>query len=207
MTREDNLIQLGRIYSTDKVSHGYLSEYAKYLPEQVYSLLEIGAAKGASLQMWRDFFSDCDIHVIDLFQDPDHVTVKWCREHLFQPHKGDQASLPFLVNIRDQFQVILDDGSHRADHMLISFKHLFHNNLESGGVYAIEDCHLNHDPYYFAGEVNRFEETPLWMFKHYKETGEIVNPYFNEGEQAMFKNLVSRVEMVANDKLILIWRA
>jgi len=104
-------------------------------------------------------------------------------------------------------EIIIDDGSHRADHQIISFKHLFHNNLLSGGVYAIEDCHCNKNPFFNGGYVTRFEDTALWMFQNYIKTGKIVNVYMNDGEAAMFKNLIADVKILADEKLILIWRA
>lgn len=194
-------------YKTDKSDHNYCGHYAQHLPTQCRSLLEIGAAKGASALMWRDYYPDCDIHLLDLFLNPDFVSVKWCREHFFVPHQGDQGSLKVLATIQEQFDVIIDDGSHRADHQLISFKHLFFNNLVSGGVYAIEDCHCNRLPFYWGdGAVTMFEYTALHMFKTLKETSELVNPYFTGDEIEIYKSIIDQVEILEQDKLILIWR-
>lgn len=202
-----NLTEIAAKHSTDKNEHGYIKHYDQYLPAQCRSLLEIGAAKGASALMWREFYPDCDIHLLDLFLNPDFVSVKWCREHFFVPHQGDQGSLKVLASIDNQFQVIIDDGSHRADHQLISFKHLFFNNLVSGGLYAIEDCHCNKLPFYWGdGAVTMFEYTALHMFKVLKETGDLSNPYFNEGETEIFKTLIDKIEILEDEKLILIWR-
>jgi hypothetical protein len=200
-----NLTDLATKHLTDKMEHGYLPHYQQYLPKDCRSLLEIGAAKGASALMWQEFYPDCDIHLLDLFLDANHVSVKWCREHFFVPHQGDQGRLKVLATIENQFEVIIDDGSHRADHQLISFKHLFFNNLVSGGLYAIEDCHCNPFPFYW-GEIVRFEDTPLFMFKHLKETGELINPYFTGEEIEIYKSIIDRVEILEQDKLILIWR-
>lgn len=199
------LEELAGKYKTDKLEHGYLPHYQQHLPPLCRSMLEIGAAKGASALMWRDYYPDCDIHLLDLFGDPNHVSVKWCREHFFVPHQGDQGSLKVLATIQEQFDVIIDDGSHRADHQLISFKHLFFNNLISGGLYAIEDCHCNTVPFYW-GEIVRFEDTPLFLFKHLVETGELINPYFTGEEIEIYKSIIDRIEILEQDKLILIWR-
>ena len=200
-----NLSELATKHLTDKLEHGYLPHYQQHLPPQCRSLLEIGAAKGFSALMWQEFYPDCDIHLLDLFLDSNHVSVKWCREHFFVPHQGDQGSLKVLASIENQFEVIIDDGSHRADHQLISFKHLFFNNLVSGGLYAIEDCHCNPLPFYW-GEIVRFEDTPLFMFRHLEETGELINPYFTGEEIEIYKSIIDRVEILEQDKLILIWR-
>jgi hypothetical protein len=200
-----NLSEIAAKHPTDKNEHGYIKHYAQHLPPTCRSLLEIGAAKGASALMWRDYYPDCDIHLLDLFLNPDFVSVKWCREHFFVPHQGDQGSLKVLAAIDNQFEVIIDDGSHRADHQLISFKHLFFNNLVSNGLYVIEDCHCNPLPFYW-GEIVSFEDTPVFMFKTLKETDELINPYFTGEEIEIYKSIIDRVEILEQDKLILIWR-
>lgn len=201
------LHELAEKYQTDKLQHGYIQHYSQHLPAQCRYLLEIGVAKGASALMWREYYPDCDIHLLDLFGDSNHVSTKWCREKFFVPHRGDQSDLNVLSTILEQFEVIIDDGSHRADHQLISFKHLFFNNLVSGGVYAIEDCHCNKIDFYNGdGLVNGYEETALSMFKTLKESGELINPYFAGEEIEIYKSIIGRVEILENEKLILIWR-
>lgn len=202
-----DLTEIANKYPTDKNNHGYIPHYEKHLPQQCRYLLEIGAAKGASALMWREYYPDCDIHLLDLFGDPNHVSVLWCRERFFVPHRGDQSDLNVLSAITEQFEIVIDDGSHRADHQLISFKHLFLINLVSGGVYAIEDCHCNTIEFYNGdGLVRSYEDTALHMFKTFQETGELINPYFQGSEIDIYKNLIDRVEILENEKLILIWR-
>jgi len=194
-------------FKTDKIEHGYIPHYAEHLPENCRYLLEIGVAKGESALMWRKYYPDCDIHILDLFGDPAHVSTKWCRVNFFVPHRGDQSDANVLSGIREQFEVIIDDGSHRADHQLISFKHLFFNNLVTEGVYAIEDCHCNKMEFYNGdGLVTRYEETALHMFNQLKHTGELINPYFNGEEIEIYKSIIGRIEILENEKLILVWR-
>lgn len=202
-----NLTEIASNHPTDKIQHGYIQHYAEHLPDQCRYLLEIGVAKGASALMWREYYPDCDIHLLDLFMDSNHVSTKWCRERFFVPHRGDQSDPNVLSTIREQFEIIIDDGSHRADHQLISFKHLFFNNLVSGGVYAIEDCHCNKMDFYNGdGLVTAYEQTALYMFKSLKESGDLANPYFNGEEIEIYKSLITRIEILENEKLILIWR-
>jgi len=200
------LATIAKKTKTDKLSHGYIPEYEKYLPKKIDTLLEIGVAFGASALMWNEYYESADIHIFDLFKDPDHVSPKWCRSNFLIPYKGDQGNLSDLAQITNQMDIVIDDGSHYPQHMLISFKHLFHNNLVSGGIYSIEDTHCNKDPFFNGGYVTKFEETPLWMFKNYLETGELVNPYFNSGENEAFKNMIKDVKILVDEKLILIWR-
>lgn len=201
-----NLTTLATLHGTDKLGHGYIEYYEQYLPKEARFVLEIGVAKGASALMWNDYYGpDTDIHLADLFQDPGHVSPRWCRDKGFVPHIGNQADINSLYTIKPMFDVIIDDGSHRADHMQITFKHLFVNNLKSGGIYVIEDLHCCRDAFYWAGGITRFEDTILSVLQRYKETGELAGLYFDDHQNGIFKSLVDRVE-IANDKIAFIWK-
>ena len=94
---------------------------------------------GASLRMWRDYFPNaqiigCDILDSVLFTD-DRITT-------FQTDQSDPKSLQTLISniqkIQPYADVILDDGSHEVEHMIISFKELW-PLVKPGGLYIIED--------------------------------------------------------------------
>lgn len=196
--REQRLSTYARRFGTDKVDHhSYMGPYAQCLPEKCRSMLEIGVAKGSSAQLWDAFYGkdELDLYLLDLYLDPDHVSPRWVRNQGWTPIIGDQSNLETLASIKPQFDVVIDDGSHRADHMLISFKHLFMNNLRGGGLYVIEDLNCNKHPFYYGGAVINFSDTPLHMFKHFINHGEIVNPYFNAGESEVFKSLIKGVKI------------
>jgi len=169
-------------------------------------MLEIGIASGASALMWKEFYGadELDLHYIDLFINPEFVSPAWAKNRNITPHIGDQENLSFLSTIHEQFEIIVDDGSHNAQSMLISFKHLFVNNLISGGIYCIEDLHCNDLPFYYGGDVKSFEDTPKHMFKEYLQTGKIDNVYFNEGESKVFESLITSVTFGADDKIVFI---
>lgn len=203
--RERRLDNLAEMYPSDKRSHGYLPLYAEHLPKKCREMLEIGVAEGWSALLWDAFYGeDLDLHLIDLFEHEKHVSVKWCRNRGFVPHQGQQQNIGFLGTIKDTFDLIVDDGSHNADHQLVSFKHLFLNNLRSGGLYVEEDLHCNHDPFYWQDKIKKFEDTPKWMFQNFFDTGKIKNVMFNEGEARVFENVISHV--IVYDKIAFIWK-
>ncbi len=147
---EMQLTQLAQQYGTDKLEHGYMPHYALHMPDTVRAMLEIGCCQGASLRMWDAFYGlDTDIHTIDLFKDPKHLSARAARREEFITHVGDQSDIEFLSRIRERFDVIIDDGSHNSDHQVISFKHLFVNNLVSGGWYVVEDMHCCLEEFYW----------------------------------------------------------
>lgn len=160
-------------------------------------MLEIGVFRGASAKMWNDFYGndELDLFLLDLYKDPDNVSPRWVRNHGWTPIIGDQSDLNVLSSIKEQFDVIIDDGSHNAHHQILSFKALFLNNIKGGGLYVIEDLSCNKNPFYYGGDVRRIEDTPLWMFKNMSQTGKISNVYFNEGESEVFRSLIDGIKI------------
>lgn len=200
--KEQRLSMLARRHRTDKIDHhNYMGPYSQCLPDKCRSMLEIGVAKGASANLWDDFYGpeELDLFLLDLYKDPNHVSPRWVRNRAWNPIIGDQSDINVLSAIKEQFEVIIDDGSHNAHHQILSFKALFLNNLKGGGLYVIEDLHCNTDKFYYGGEVTRFEDTPLWMLRNMTETGKISNVYFNEGESEVFRSLIEGIRIFDNE--------
>ena len=60
---------------------------------------------------------------------------------------GSQGDPDFLAAVNKEFgpfDIILDDGSHKTYHQLISFTSLFRDALKDGGCYMVEDMHTNY---------------------------------------------------------------
>ncbi len=138
--------------------HNYSDIYDSYLSKmrnKSVTLLEIGlgvtgpawncdffisdrnARGGASLRMWYRYFSQARIFGIDVndasFLENERVTTG----------VADQGSPEQLRSLLhewgvEEFDIIIDDGSHRPDHQQIAMSTLF-PLLASGGVYFIED--------------------------------------------------------------------
>lgn len=137
---EKTLQELGFMYGTDKTEHGYLEFYEKHLPKNPKKILEIGVREGRSIKMWMQYFPETIIHGLDLFEE-------------FQPpfqdervvwHKGNQCDWLLLEQLRkEDFDVIIDDGSHNSRDQMMTFFGLF-----NGKHYFIEDLHCCDDPFY-----------------------------------------------------------
>jgi hypothetical protein len=126
----------------------YLGIYDRVLRpfrDRPIRMLEIGVARGGSLQMWRRYLHPDSI-IVGLDIDPS------CRRFDDPKRKihvriGGQQDVAFLKDVTADFgpfDVILDDGSHMASHMIESFRELFPNALADGGVYLVEDIHANY---------------------------------------------------------------
>lgn len=108
-------------------------------------MLEIGVARGGSLQMWRRYLHpETTIVGVDIdpttqqFDDPSR------RLHVRIGSQTDNAFLQGVVDELGPFDVILDDGSHMNSHIVQTFQYLFPNGLAAGGVYIVEDLHSNY---------------------------------------------------------------
>lgn len=142
MVNDVTLSELAFMYGTDKLDHGYIPFYEQHLPKNPKKILEIGIKEGRSIQMWQKYFPDAEIHGLDLFQEfpiPDIPGVKFWQ--------GNQCDWRLLEQLRkEDFDVIIDDGSHNSRDQMITFFGLF-----NGQHYFIEDLHCCKDPFYQQG--------------------------------------------------------
>jgi len=146
-TREERLSldELGILCGTDRsvLGHGYLRHYDRAfsaMRDLPINIIEIGVAAGASVRMWQRYFTRAQIIGIDILEhckrfEADRITIEI----------GSQANADFLRGIADRFPptIVIDDGSHQADHILISLETLFPRVLP-GGCYVIEDLFFHY---------------------------------------------------------------
>lgn len=139
------LNEIGLKAGTDKstVTHCYLDNYERYLEswrDKEFTLLEIGVAGGASIKMWREYFSNAKIFGID--NNPDCAG-----EGIFI---GSQTDTEFLGKVLAEIgdaQVLIDDAAHYGPYTIETFKYLF-PRIAKGGQYYIEDTHCFYDSTY-----------------------------------------------------------
>jgi hypothetical protein len=148
----DNLLdEIAYKAGTDKSreKHFYTKWYNYYFSPIRYdkmNILEIGVKEGASLASWGEFFKNSIIYGVELKKYKDVIEKNILKK--FKIFFGDQGDEKFLkkvcTSVPDGFNIIIDDGSHMADHQITSFKCLF-ENLNPGGVYVIEDIFLSYN--------------------------------------------------------------
>ncbi len=168
-----DLKMLATIYRTDKWNiHWYAQYYEQIFRElrrKPISLLEIGVGGeanpekgGNSLRMWRAYFPKARIYGIDIHDKTPHD------ERRIKTFRGSQADPDFLdavVREIGQIDVIIDDGSHINDHMILTFQHLF-PHLADGGIYAVEDTQTSYWKEYGGNETDRRDSaTAMGYFK------------------------------------------
>lgn len=122
--------------------HHYIPLYDKYFQRFVgtkVKLLEIGVKNGGSLKLWRKYFGkNAKIYGIDI--NPDCANLNFRTENI---RIGDQSDKNFLLKVYKEMKsidIVIDDGSHRMDHIRKSLLTLF-PKLNYNGLYVIEDLH------------------------------------------------------------------
>jgi len=129
--------------------HAYQRHLQRFVDQSIL-LIEIGVFDGGSLQLWKKFLGPFSRIVgIDINDDckfeEDQIAVRI----------GNQADSGFLQSILDEFgqpDVVIDDGSHRSEDQISSFRYLY-PRLSKDGVYVIEDLHVP----YWDKEVGKVE--------------------------------------------------
>ena len=152
-TRVD-LCQLATKWRSDKdpsVLHGYTPYYHALLGKKdVRKMLEVGIGcpdnmehvegyhtVGSNLFMWQEYFPDAEIYGLDIRPD---ILVNEGRIRSFQCDQGDEGSLRRAAEWAGSgFDLVIDDGSHMAEHQVLTASVLIPLLLEPDGIYVIED--------------------------------------------------------------------
>jgi hypothetical protein len=155
------LCELFYKYGSDKcpqIYHSYSEYYYEILKdnkEKIKEVIEIGIGTkelmtpivgskyqiGASLKAWRDFFPNAKIYGLDInknsFFEEERISCFYTDQSNSNSLEQTISEIKKLNNNND-FDLIIDDGSHIVSHMLLSFKTLF-KFLKKDGIYIIED--------------------------------------------------------------------
>jgi len=112
--------------------HSYIPVYSAEISPNVGSLLEIGVWQGHSLAMWEEYLP----HALIVGMDTTLHRVKF-DVNVVQGDATKPAAVEQLFE-GSEWDVIIDDGSHRVDDQLASFELLW-PKVSIGGKYFIED--------------------------------------------------------------------
>jgi tetratricopeptide (TPR) repeat protein len=141
------LDELGIRHGTDKSSlqHDYLAKYERLFEpwrDASIALLEIGVFEGASLAMWEQYFGQATVIGVDI--QPRCRAYEGGRRRVEIASQADTEAMASL-GAKYRPTIVIDDGSHRADHILLSFRALF-PHVQPGGVYVVEDMGFHAGP-------------------------------------------------------------
>jgi hypothetical protein len=179
MTRLCEIAEKWRTDKTPAVRHNYTPFYDQWLSgREVKKVLEIGIGSvpdmlhvkdyvvGASLFMWEEYFPDAQIYGLDV--RPESLINKG-RIRSFLCDQGSEESLRSVMpSLGENFDFILDDGSHVPAHQILTAK-LFVPLLRPGGLYVIEDVQ---EPY-----VNYPDMPYPYTWVNFSKCGHVPSPW------------------------------
>lgn len=181
----ETLKSIARIYRSDKLDHGYIKVYEQYfesIRDKNLTILEIGIADGKSLLTWTDYFKNSlivgiDIHKIDVLE-------KKLNKKNIKVHQGSQSDSKFIKEIIKQynnFDIIIDDGSHLRKDVIKSFNLLF-PYLNNNGLYVVEDLQTSYNHFFGGNPFDlKYSNSHMNFFKHLTDRlnfQEIANPFY-----------------------------
>jgi len=133
----DSLDNIGLKNVPSKIQHNYLTLMDfHFAPKRtsVTKILEIGVQTDRSVKMWEEYFPNAEIYGLDIDNK--------CKQYEKNRVKiiiGNQNDINCLSKLPNDFDIIIDDGSHIENHVITSLNYLYENKLKIGGIYVIED--------------------------------------------------------------------
>jgi hypothetical protein len=147
------LSELGKKYLCDKVDEWhtfkgktYFDVYESYLEKfraRDITFLELGVRDGASLQVWKEYFSS-NTKIIGIDIDLRCKRFEGGNISIEVGSQGDEDFLHSVIKRHGPFDVILDDASHINELTLKSFNQLS-KYISPGGLYIIEDLRNSYE--------------------------------------------------------------
>jgi hypothetical protein len=161
-----SLTEIADHFQTDKGSlkHNFTAIYEMYLnplrdkPNLVIG--EIGVASGASLKMWEAYFRSAKI----IGMDVNPLCLRVCQnEPDIEVRIVDTRQRPQP----EQFDVMIDDGSHISMDIVDNFECNW-PSIKPGGYYFIEDTKCTHNFRHAAGLIYRGLMNPARLHRAFR---------------------------------------
>jgi len=134
----------------------YLEIYDKYFERfrgTDVHIMEIGVADGGSLQMWKSYFGPrAKVYGVDI-----NPYCKQVEERQIEVYIGDQTDKTFIKSLIDdvpQIDILIDDGGHKMDQQIDTFKVMF-PHISENGIYVCEDLHTSYSKSHGGGYRNK----------------------------------------------------
>jgi hypothetical protein len=181
-------------FDTDKISHGFIPFYDKYFSKinECKNVLEIGIYDGGSLKWLSSYFPDATIYGFDInkVNDIDSDKIK-----TFVVNQGDAGQLKSVISeINNEFDVIIDDGSHTMRHQQMTFGELF-KSVKSGGYYVIEDLHTSSPNHFPQHKESSDLITTIEMLRTYISDNKVVSNYISDEDKKYIEENVELIEI------------
>lgn len=152
---------------------GYYDTLFGSLRNNPISMLEIGVQNGGSLETWSNFFKygksfiGCDINPKCSLLKYDNPRIS-----IVVGDANASSSVRAIRAISPDLDIVIDDGSHKSDDVLMSFINYF-PLVKPGGVYVVEDTHTLYSDGFGGGILNEFG-----AYSFFKKLIDVINFQF-----------------------------
>lgn len=115
------------------------------------SLLEIGVQNGGSLEIWAKFFPKYK-NIIGCDINPKCASISYEEKnlHIVVGDATSEAIKNNIFDIQKEFDIVIDDGSHKSSDIVKAFFQYF-PLIKEGGVFIAEDLHCSYWRRYEGG--------------------------------------------------------
>lgn len=190
------MLKHGLKYKTDKITHhGYerfYDFYLNYYKNKKIKLFEIGIDAGRSLKMWNDMFKQGKIYGMDIDHEYEHE-----KGTIFKGNQNDKNDLDKIIKKIKSVDIIIDDGSHKPEHQLFTFKYLFNNLLKMDGLYIIEDIETSYwrNSSLYNYKIDAGYDSANNIVKIFRDIADIVNREFLMEENIRIIRKYNNIDM------------
>jgi cephalosporin hydroxylase len=151
----------------------YLTEFDRVLNEyrdEPIHLLEIGVQNGGSLEIWSKYFNNFQTLIgCDINPDCARLSYEDPRSSVIVGDANSSDVRERVFQRSPQFDIIIDDGSHKSGDIIKSFS-LYFPSIVEGGVFIAEDLHCS----YWAGFQGGLF-APYSAITFFKRLADIIN--------------------------------
>ena len=122
-------------YTQHFISQGYDSIFNNYDNSKNYNILEIGVYEGQSISLLSDYFSNSFVTGIENNLENLKIPLKGRNYEILNK---DAYCMDTLNYFDFKFDIIIDDGSHKPEHMEFCVSE-YYKILNEGGILIVED--------------------------------------------------------------------
>ena len=183
-----------------KKGHGYSKFYLKHLQKlkkNQLNILEIGSYSGASAAAFSKYLPNSQIFCLDINVSKFRYSSEKIKVYGVDINNKSKVikilEIIFLDKKFKNFDIIIDDGSHKLSEILNCINFFF-KYLKSGGIFVIEDYML---PNYFKNNKDVDDIFVDHLLKKLRNNEFFKSNFFNKEDQ---KYLISSINKIDNYK-------
>lgn len=199
-----SLLEISDFYPTDKESeHNYISNHYERifepLRESTKKVCEIGRGCLGSAEMFRDYFKNAEV----IACVPSQINEKKERIKTYIMDQSKEEEINNFCLEQGDFDIILDDGTHKMKDQQLTFAKLF-KKLNPGGVYIIEDLHTSIEAKMPEKRVFGWGDpektTTLEMLENFIKNGKIYSDYIEKNDLDYLQDNIEFCEILKRNE-------